>query len=140
VTDREALFGDDLRLREVSSGLDLVGAAGDLDVVHGADTISQALRMRLVVRQGELAGIGWPDYGSRLHELIGEPNLARTQARAMTLARDAVEGDPRVVKVSRIGASVPLGDRDVVRLDMDIELITDPTPLNLVVDVALGAG
>jgi hypothetical protein len=44
------------------------------------------------------------------------------------------------VKVSRIGASVPLGDRDVVRLDMDIELITDPTPLNLVVDVALGAG
>lgn len=140
MTDREALFGDDLRLREVSSGLDLVGAAGDLDVVHGADTISQALRMRLVVRQGELAGIGWPDYGSRLHELIGEPNLARTQARAMTLARDAVEGDPRVVKVSRIGASVPLGDRDVVRLDMDIELITDPTPLNLVVDVALGAG
>jgi phage baseplate assembly protein W len=139
VTDREALFGDDLRLREVSSGLDLVGAAGDLDVVHGADTISQALRMRLVVRQGELAGIGWPDYGSRLHELIGEPNLARTQARAMTLARDAIEADPRVVKVSRIGASVPFGNRDVVRLDMDIDLITEPTPLNLVVDVALGA-
>jgi phage baseplate assembly protein W len=140
VTDRDALFGDDLRLREVSWGLDLVGAAGDLDLVHGADTISQALRMRLVVRQGELAGIGWPDYGSRLHELIGEPNLARTQARAMTLARDAIEADPRVVKVSRIGASVPFGNRDVVRLDMDIDLITEQTPLNLVVDVALGAG
>jgi phage baseplate assembly protein W len=138
--DRNRLFGDDLRLREEGFGLDLVAAAEDLELVHGADTITQALRMRLLVRQGELAGIGWPDYGSLLHTLIGEPSLARTHARAMALAREAIEADPRVVKVSRIDAAVPLGDRDVVRLDMDVELITEATPLNLVVDVGLGGG
>ncbi|MCA1689688.1 MAG: GPW/gp25 family protein [Actinobacteria bacterium] len=139
MAERNLLFGDDLRLREVSWGLDLVPALGDLELIHGADTISQALRMRLVVRQGELAGLGWPDYGSRLHELIGQPNLARTQGRAMTLAREAIEADPRVVKVSTIQATVRRGDRDAVRLEIDVDLITQPTPLNLVVDVALGA-
>ena len=137
--DRDRLFGDDLHLREVSWGMDLVPAIGELDLVHGADTIVQALRLRLRVREGELAPLGWPDYGSRMHELIGEPSLARTHARAMTLASEAIERDPRVVQVTRIAATVPLGDRDVIRLDMDVDLIAEPVPLNLVFDLSLGA-
>jgi phage baseplate assembly protein W len=137
--DRDRLFGDDLRLRDVSWGMDLVPAVGDLELVHGADAIVQALLLRLRVRQGELAPLGWPEYGSRLHELIGEPSLPRTHARAMTLATEAIERDPRVVQVSRIAAAVPLGDRDVIRLDIDVDLITKPTPLNLVYHLSLGA-
>jgi phage baseplate assembly protein W len=101
------------------------------------DDISQALRLRLTVARGELAPLGWPDYGSRLHELIGQPSVSRTHARLMALAREAVEADPRVVAVDDIVASVPPGDRDVVRLEMQVALITEPTPLNLVHDVNL---
>jgi phage baseplate assembly protein W len=136
--DRERLFGDDLRLYDVASSLDLRRApGGDLEVAHGVDDISQALRLRLTVARGELAPLGWPDYGSRLHELIGQPSVSRTHARLMALAREAVEADPRVVAVEDIVASVPPGDRDVVRLEMQVALITEPTPLNLVHDVDL---
>ena len=137
---RDQLFGDDLRLRDGSAGLDLVRqGTGDLDLAHGADTIAQALYLRLMVRRGELTGLGWPDYGSRLHQLIGEPNLARTHARVMLFARQAVEADPRVLEVTKIAAGIPPGDRDVVRVELEVQLIVEPNPLNLVFDVALGS-
>jgi len=137
--DRDRLFGQDLRLREDAGGLDLVrDGGGDLDVAGGAEAIEQALRLRLAVRRGELARIGWPGYGSRLHEVIGDPSLARTRARVMMLAREAVERDPRVVEVTRIVAAVPPGDRSVVRVDMDVQLIDEPTALNLVFDTEPG--
>jgi phage baseplate assembly protein W len=138
--ERELLFGDDLRLREGAGGMDVVRhGGGDLDVAHGNDNIAQALYMRLMVRRGELARLGWPDYGSRLHELIGEPSVTRTHARVMALAREAVEADPRVAAVTRVTAAVPPGDRDVVRVELEVELISAPSPLNLVFDVRLSA-
>ena len=49
--------------------------------------------MRLRVRKGELAPLGWPDYGSRLGELIGEPDLPRNHLKAQVFAREAIEAD-----------------------------------------------
>jgi len=136
--DRDRLFGVDLRLRAVAGALDLTDDnAGDLGVVTGADTIVQALTLRLLVRRGELAPLGWPDYGSRLHELIGEANVVRTRALLMAYAQAAIEQDPRVAKVLDVRAVGVPGERDVVRIAADIQLITAPTPLNLVVDIPL---
>ena len=119
-------------------GLDLVrDASGDIELAEGNDNIEQALLLRLRVRKGELAPLGWPDYGSRLHELIGEPNNSRTHVMLMAHARNAVERDPRVAEVKRIRAEVLPGERDVVTLVMDIVLIDAPTPLNLVFDISL---
>ena len=138
--ERTRLFGTDLRLLWTAPGGDLVpDAAGDLDLATGADNIVQALTLRLLVRRGELARLGWPDFGSRLHELIGEPNIRRTHLRLMAYAREAVEADPRVVEVAQIQATVLPGERDVARLDLDVVLISEPTPVNLVFDVNLGA-
>jgi phage baseplate assembly protein W len=138
--ERTRLFGTDLRLLWTAPGGDLVpDAAGDLDLATGADNIVQALTLRLLVRRGELARLGWPDFGSRLHELIGEPNIRRTHLRLMAFAREAVEADPRVVEVAQIRAYVLPGERDVARLDLDVVLITEQTPVNLVFDVNLGA-
>src|SRR6266536_1717296 len=114
VVDRGRLFGADLRLREIAGNLDL--------------TRDDA---------GELAPLGWPDYGSRLHELIGQPNVARTHALLMVFARDAVEQDPRVEKVLDVRALVLDGERDVVRLELEVLLIAQPNSLNLVLDVPL---
>jgi phage baseplate assembly protein W len=135
--DRARLFGDDLRLRE-GVGLDLVGdGAGDLDLARGVDNVVQALRLRLLVRKGELAALGWPDYGSRIHELVGEPSLVRVHARLLAFAREAVEQDPRVVEVLDVRAEVPAGERDLVRLHLEVLLLSEPDPRNLVFDVDL---
>ena len=136
---REVLFGNDLKLVDEAPGLDLVvDGGGDVDLARGNDNIVQALRLRLLVRKGELARLGWPDYGSRIHELIGEPNNRRTQLILMAHARAAISADPRVVDIPTIEALVLPGNRDVVRLNLSITLIAQQTPLNLVFDVRLG--
>lgn len=136
--DRELLFGADLKLLETGGVLDLTGdRSGDLALAVGNDNIIQALQLRLVVRRGELTRLGWPDYGSRMHELIGEANNQRTRTIAMGHARAAIEEDPRVKEVKTVTARVPTGERDTVRLEMEIELIHENTPLNLVFDLRL---
>ena len=137
--ERELLFGSDLRLLEQAGVMDLVyDPAGDLASAQGNDNILQALTMRLLVRKGELTLLGWPNYGSRLHELIGEPNNQRTHTILMAHARNAIEQDPRVEQVISVEARVLPGERDVVRLEMEIQLIRENNPVNLVFDVRLG--
>src|SRR5512147_2358326 len=48
--------------------------ASDLGLVSGRANLAQSLILRLKTEQGELAGLGHPNYGSRHHRLIGEPN------------------------------------------------------------------
>jgi len=136
------LFGTDLALRNSSGGADLglqgpAGGSGDIALASGNRNIVQALTQRLRVRQGELALLGWADYGSRLHELIGEPDLPRTRLKAQVFARAAVEADPRVAEVASVESLHIPGERDVLRLLLDVRLINEPQPLNLVFDLAL---
>ncbi len=140
--ERESLFGNDLLLKDYAEGLDLSQqhdglAGGDLALARGNDNIVQALTLRLRVRKGELGPLGWPDYGSRLHELIGEPNVPRTHLKLQAFGRQAVEADPRVLEVKDAKTSVIPGERDTVRLLLEIRLIDNPTPLNLVFDFSL---
>lgn len=138
-TERSQLFGNDLRLFEEGGAFDLTAdRSGDLALAAGNENIAQALTLRLLVRRGELAALGWPTYGSRLHELVGEPNNRRTHTMLMAYARAAVEQDPRVVEVTAMRAYVLPGERDVARLELEISLITENNPLNLVFDVRLG--
>ena len=62
-------------------------ATDDLRTVDGRDNLAQAVINRLLTRQGELAALGHPRYGSRLHELIGEPNNVRIRGKAARLVR-----------------------------------------------------
>lgn len=145
-TAREDLFGTDLRLFPAGDStaigadprLDLRRSElGDLALARGNENIAQALLLRLKVRRGELAPLGWPDYGSRIHELLGEPNNARTRVKLNAFARAAVEEDPRVRRVKDVSAEP--GERDTVRLLLEIELIETRNPLNLVFDLRLEA-
>src|SRR4051812_41403873 len=123
-TDRARLFGNDLRLVPYTGDWDLTAdGAGDLDLAVGTTNIAQALVLRLQVRRGELAPLGWPDYGSRLHELIGEPNIARTHVKIMAFAREAVAADPRVAEVHDVTTRLLPGERTTVRIEMEIWLI-----------------
>jgi phage baseplate assembly protein W len=139
---RSSLFGNDIRLRDGTGGVDFslagpVGSSGDVALCTGNDNAVQALSLRLRVRQGELAALGWPDYGSRLHELIGQPDLPRTRLKAQVFARAAVEADPRVRQVEAVDVVSIAGERSILRLAMLVLLIDQATPLNLVFDLSL---
>jgi phage baseplate assembly protein W len=136
--ERHRLFGTDLRLERSREPYDLrTDRAGDLELARGNENIVQALTLRLRVRRGELAPLGWPAYGSRLHQLIGEPNVNRTRVRLMAYAREAIEEDPRVAEVT--GVKVDPQERSIVLLTMDIRLVDESVPLHMIFDFDLEA-
>jgi phage baseplate assembly protein W len=147
------LMGRDLRLDYALSGgffedadlgsIRVSGRAGarDLDVAAGLETLTQALANRLKTRKGELAPLGHPDYGSRHHDLIGQPNVARTRDLIKLYVLQAIRNEPRIEKV--VSATVTaehVPPRDTVRIELTLQVIGVPAPLNLVVPFSLGVG
>lgn len=113
----------------------------DIDVVDGLDAADQLLVNRLKTRQGELAPLGHPGYGSRHHELVGQPNIERTRALIKLYVLEAMSHEPRVAKIHRcdvVAADDP--PREVVRISMQVEIIGEPDPRNLVVPFSLEVG
>jgi phage baseplate assembly protein W len=111
----------------------------DLKRVGGIDTLTQAVANRLKTRRGELADLGHPTYGSRHHELVGEPNVQRTRDLIKLYVLQALRDEPRiarVVKVDVLPEHVP--PRETVRIELTVQVIDAPAPLNLIVPFSLG--
>ena len=126
---------------DLASGRRRDGAstATDLHVADGIDNLTQAIANRLKTRRGELAALGHPDYGSRHHELIGEPNVERTRDLIKLYVLQALRDEPRVEKV--LSAKVTAEHtppRESVRIELEIRVRGEPSPLNLVVPFSLG--
>lgn len=139
MNEREHIFGTDIQLVPRAGGLDLVpNSQGDLSKAVGNDNIVQALTLRLQVRRGELERLGWSNFGSRIHELIGEPNNTRTHVKLMAFARDALQRDRRVLEI--LATNTQVIERGSVRLIVDIQLIEQQQPLNLIFDLNLEGG
>jgi phage baseplate assembly protein W len=147
------LFGSDLlleyRLRggffedaDLASGKRADRPAGtvDLEPALGLDNLTQAIANRLKTRRGELASLGHPDYGSRHHELIGQPNVERTRNLIKLYVLQALSREPRIEKVLRASVTAEhLPPRDTVRIDLEVRVIGAPTALNLVLPFSLEA-
>ena len=147
------LLGKDLRLDYALGGgffedadlasakrADHPGGQRDLEVSDGVTTFVQAVANRLKTRKGELAALGHPEYGSRHHDLIGEPNVDRTRNLIKLYVLQALRDEPRIEKV--LAASVRAEHtppRDRVRIELELRVIGTPTPLNLVVPFSLEA-
>ncbi|WP_025694595.1 contractile injection system sheath initiator [Paenibacillus durus] len=67
----EQLGGSDLKMTPDGDLID--DGLGDWESVSGLENIQQAISHRLVTRRGSLTQ--HPTYGSRLHELIGQPQI-----------------------------------------------------------------
>ena len=149
-----ARFGTDLRLlrdlehvksnRDPGSDLSTIKRPEtgqvDLEALTGADNLIQALLLRFLTPAGEMAILGHPDYGSRLHELIGELNTETNRNRAKLYALQALAAEPRVQKV--LSVNVTQSKRDRAQMDIDVSLlaINSDTPLNLVFPFFLEGG
>jgi phage baseplate assembly protein W len=145
------LLGSDLQLQYALHGgffedADLVagrradrpGAPRDLLATDSIDNLTQAIANRLKTRRGELASLGHPDYGSRHHELIGQPNVVRVRNLIKLYVLQAMRAEPRIEKVlsSRVLAEHD-PPRDTVRIELTVRVIGQPTPLDLVVPFSL---
>ena len=108
-------------------------------LTDGIDNFTQAVANRLKTRKGELAALGHPGYGSRHHELIGEPNVERTRNLIKLYVLQALRDEPRIEKV--LSAKVTpehQPPRETVRLELELRVRGEPTPLNLVLPFSLG--
>jgi phage baseplate assembly protein W len=147
------LLGTDLALEYLTSAgtfedADLRPAMGlrgaprrgrDLAAVRDVEAAVQLLANRLKTAKGELAPLGHPEYGSRHHELIGQPNVERTRSLIKLHVLEALRHEPRIQEVARCDVFAPHDPpRDQVRIELDLVLIGMSTPLNLVVPFNLG--
>jgi phage baseplate assembly protein W len=111
----------------------------DIAPVDGVDNLTQALANRLKTRKGELAALGHPEYGSRHHELIGEPNVERTRNLIKLYVLQALRDEPRIERV--VNATVRAEHeppRETVRIELQLRVLGEASPLNLVVPFSLG--
>jgi phage baseplate assembly protein W len=113
----------------------------DLLTTDGVGAIEQAIINRLKTRKGELAPLGHAGYGSRHHELLGEPNVERVRNLIKLYVMQALRDEPRIERLLRVDVR-PDHDppRETVRIIISARLIGEQTPLNLVVPFSLEVG
>jgi len=125
----------DLALAAPTGQLPQLLDVGVADRLRAAD---QLLVNRLKTQKGELAALGHPEYGSRHHELIGQPNVERTRNLVKRHVLEALSHEPRVEEVLDCKVSADhQPPRDTVRIEVTARLRGEPTPLNLVVPFSL---
>ena len=106
----------------------------DIAVTAGVPAAVQMLANRIKTRRGELAALGHPEYGSRHHELIGEPNSERNRNLIKLYILQALRHEPRIAEVLECSVTTPVDPpRDQVRVELTVLLIDEHEPLNLVV-------
>lgn len=120
---------------------DVAPRSRDLGLVAGRRNLVQALVVRLMTERGELAPLGQPEYGSRHHRLIGEPNTEGNRALLKIAILECLRQEPRVAGVSRVQVT-PGGPRDrgSVTIELTVTVANDPQPLNLVVPFNFSGG
>jgi phage baseplate assembly protein W len=134
-------LGKDLKLQfdelGIELGVDLAAAKGDFETVSDEQNLVQAIIHRLTTEEGELYDIGHADYGSRLHEVVGEPNNARTREMLKNLVNDCLAEEPRILDVTDI--KVTPNPYDLNRLDIEITVLPvgKSTLLNVVYPFSL---
>jgi phage baseplate assembly protein W len=133
----EEILGQDLRLAAGLAGFGLVTDLGDLDVAAGVDNLVQALLIRFNTPVGELSGLGHPDFGSRLHELIGRPNNETTRNLVRLFTLETLRQEPRAGQVHHLSVGVVGSRPDQVLVSIKLSPIAVQTPLNLVFTVNL---
>lgn len=131
------ILGRDLRLEPGSLGFELALDLGDLDTVAGVDNLVQALLIRFNTPLGDLAALGHPDFGSRLHDLIGSGNTETTRNLVRLFTLETLRQEPRVGEVRSLVVQTIAGQPDRVLVSVDVVPIDQPTSVNLVFSVGL---
>ena len=114
--------------------------AYDLEVVRGKAAFVQALILRLMTERGELAPLGHPDYGSRHHQLVGEPNTEGNRNLVKLYILECLRQEPRLAQVVRLDVRAAPGreNRDKVDVTITVTMRGVPDPLSFVIPFSFG--
>lgn len=126
----------DIQLSSSKLGQD----GGDLGTIDGRSNLAQAILNRFYTRQGELTALGHPDYGSRLHLLIGEINNVRTRQLAELYIRECLSQESRIAEILQITFEPPsrdLGKRNVLTATISLRPVGESLPLTVQIAVNL---
>jgi phage baseplate assembly protein W len=132
------ILGTDLKIIEHEiSGKDLTSMPStrekqDLATVSSVDNLVQAINLRLNARKGDLRELGHPDYGSRLHTLIGRLNTASNRKLLEAYVRECIKQEPRIKEIISIFIESPRAEPGRVYAHATVKPIDNQTPLNLV--------
>ena len=121
MSKKKEKIGKDLKLQFDQLGADLTAIKGDFETISDENNLVQAIIHRLSTDEGELYDIGHADYGSRIHELVGEPNNARTREMLKNHIHACLSEEPRIIEVTDI--KVKLNQYDLNRLDIEITVL-----------------
>lgn len=98
-----------------------LGWLTDMGVVSGRQNLAQAIITRLLTPRGELSALGHPDYGSRLHELIGERNTETKRSLVKLYILESLQMEPRIEKVLWVTVETARGTRDRVNVLLHVK-------------------
>ena len=115
-------------------------AGGDLATVSGRENLIQAILDRLSTRRGELAALDHPAYGSRLHELVGELDNARTRSWAEIYIRECLAQERRIAEVLAVEMAPAnrADERDVLRAEIVLRPVGESESVTLGLTLNLG--
>ncbi|MCE7989644.1 MAG: DUF2634 domain-containing protein [Caldilinea sp. CFX5] len=108
------------------------GLLEDLGLVQGLDNLGQAVLLRLLTPRGELTELAHPEYGSRLHELIGRVNTETTRNLVKLFILESLQQEPRIAKIEEVTVTPTPGRRD--RVDVAIRV----KPIAATISVTIG--
>jgi len=81
---------------------------------EGFENLAQAVILRLLTPRGELAALGHPEYGSRVHDLIGQENNTTKRNLLKLFVLEALQLEPRVERVVELKVEPSPGTRSTV--------------------------
>lgn len=113
------------------------GQVTDFDTVEGPANLAQAVVMRLLTPRGELAALGHANYGSRLHELIGQRNVATNLDLIRLYILESLAQEPRLEQVESLAVTPAAGAKDRINVALLVKPVAAPvTPISFVLEVA----
>ena len=97
------------------------GQLADVGVASGIGNLEQAVIVRLLTPRGELSELAHPEYGSRLHELVGRQNTATTRNLVRLFILESLQAEPRIEEVMEAAVEPARGRRDTVAVLLRIK-------------------
>lgn len=103
----------------------------DFVLAAGRDNLGQALTTRLLTPKGELAALGHPTYGARLHEVIGQPNTPTTRNLAKLFVIEALKQERRVEKIVSVEVTPHPVNRFLILVAVEVKPVGSEAVLSL---------
>ena len=93
----------DLALNFFENGMaDLTIGGEEFKPIDGKMNLVQALKLKLLIDKGEIAGLGHVRHGTKIRELIGEPLNRANLELLRRYVRKAILEEPRVKEIKKL--------------------------------------